>query len=88
MPDRYSSFPAAPFGPAGAFFAVAPNDVANLGYITTGVYVGGAGDIALADPLTGAAVVFKAVPAGSILPVRTARVLATGTTATFIVGLA
>ena len=40
MPDRYSSFPAAPFGPAGAFFAVTPNDGAELAYLTTGLYIG------------------------------------------------
>lgn len=88
MPDRYSSFPAAPFGPAGAFFAITPNDGAELAYVTTGLYVGGAGDVSVADPVTAVPVTFKAVPGGSILPVRTARVLATGTTATFIVGLA
>ncbi|MCM2505103.1 hypothetical protein NDN16_15640 [Aureimonas altamirensis] len=88
MPDRYSSFPAVPFGPAGAFFAITPNDGAALAYVTTGLYVGGGGDVAVADPVTSSPVTFKAVPAGSILPIRTVRVLATGTTATFIVGLA
>lgn len=88
MPDRYSNCAAEPFGPAGAYFAVTPNDSTLLPFVTTGLFVGGAGDVSVVDPVTASPVVFKAVPAGSILPIRTARVLATGTTATFIVGLA
>ena len=86
--DAYSSASAGPSGPAKNIFAVAPNDGADLPFVTTGLYVGGAGDVSVLDITSKKAVLFKAVPAGSILPIRVARVRATGTTATNIVGLA
>lgn len=49
------------------------------------VYVGGAGNITLFTG--GAAILFTAVPVGSILPVAGTRVNATGTTATALVAL-
>jgi len=76
---------------SGATRAVTPNDSADLALGTCrALYVGAAGDISI-DDLTGEAagesVVFVGVTAGSILPVQTARVNATGTTATSIVAL-
>lgn len=75
-------------GPANRLFAVVPSDTADLPFVTTGLYVGNGGDIAVKDRSTGSTIVFKNVPAGSGLPIRVARVLATSTTATDIVGLA
>ncbi|KAA0971072.1 hypothetical protein FPY71_11545 [Aureimonas fodinaquatilis] len=86
--DRFASAAVKEFAPATAVFAVTPHDVNELAYVTNGIYVGGAGDIVLVDKTSGTAVTFKAVPAGSILPVRTAKINATSTTATHIVGLA
>lgn len=51
-----------------------------------GVYVGGAGDVSLND-VHGTTVVFKGVPAGSILPILTTAVNSSGTTATNLLGL-
>lgn len=75
--------------PAGSGAAVTPNDSNTLGYWARALYVGGAGDIKMdvIDPVTrkAAAVTFTAVPAGTILPWKTNKVYATGTTATSIV---
>lgn len=76
-------------GPADTFLAVTPSDSANFAQ-ARGLYVGVSGDVAaVSRSLTGVetAVVFKNVGAGTLLPVRTRRVNATGTTATSIVAL-
>jgi hypothetical protein len=68
-------------------FAITPNDGADQPEITRAIYVGVGGTIAVwmrfnATPLT-----FINVPSGTILPVKVIRVLATGTTATNLIGL-
>lgn len=82
-------YPDGPVGSASAAAAVVPsdaNDVTLNGYYSRGLYVGGAGDVAvtMAD---GSVVTFAAVPAGTLLPVQASRVMATNTTATSIVAL-
>jgi hypothetical protein len=77
------------FAPAGAAAVVVPSDVTTNDATArpcTGIYVGVAGNVAvqMAGNDTGS-VVFPAVPAGAILPVRAVRVYATGTTATSMV---
>lgn len=66
--------------------AVTPSDATNF---TEGachaIYVGGAGNITAV--VNGAAVLFTAVPVGTILPVRATRVNSTATTATAMVAL-
>jgi hypothetical protein len=51
------------------------------------VYVGGAGDITCRLMGDNADVVFKAVPVGTLLPIRAQYIRATGTTATLMIGL-
>lgn len=67
--------------------AVTPSDSATL---TNGaclaLYIGVAGNVALVTS-QGTTVTFVGLNAGSILPVRTNKVLATGTTATSILAL-
>ena len=58
----------------------------NFSRETNALYVGSDGDVAVVF-LAGGAVVFKAVKAGTVLPVRAIRVNATDTNATDIVGL-
>jgi hypothetical protein len=86
--DQYSSAPVSADGPANRAFSIVPNDGTDLEYVTTALYVGGAGDISLVSRAGGAPVILKAVPVGTILPIRVSRVRATGTTATNLVGLA
>ena len=67
--------------------AVTPSDSTDLTYSTCrAIYVGGDGNVSLVDG-NAATIVFTGVTAGSILPVQTARVNATGTTATSIIAL-
>lgn len=68
-------------------FAVTPNDSTDLTTPARALYVGGAGNIALVCTRGGPTVSFVGVAAGTVLPVFTYRVLATGTSATNIVAL-
>jgi hypothetical protein len=54
--------------------------------VFTRLYIGGAGDVAVVTE-NGNTVTFKAVPVGTQLEIRVKQVLATGTTATYIVGM-
>ena len=49
------------------------------------LYVGGAGNVAVVTE-GGTTVTFTAPPVGTILPIRTKKVMATNTTATLLVG--
>ena len=86
MSDRFSSHGAGLESPASHAFAVTPSDASDLAETTRALYVGATGDIALVMK-SGAAVTLTNVLAGSVLAVRAARVMATGTTAQDIVGL-
>ena len=67
--------------------AVTPNDSTDLSLGTCrAIYVGGDGNISIVDG-AGSTVVFSGLTAGSILPVQTARINATATTATTLVAL-
>lgn len=54
--------------------------------VFTRLYIGGAGDVAVVTE-NGDTVTFKAVPVGTQLDIRVRQVKATGTTATYIVGM-
>jgi hypothetical protein len=51
------------------------------------LYVGGAGDVAVRMVADGAVLTLKGVPGGTLLPIQVDRVMATNTTATFMLGL-
>lgn len=72
--------------PAVGGFAVTPNDVADLPFLTRALYVGGAGALQVTLK-NGDIVTLSGALAGSYHPVRASRVWSTGTTATLIVGL-
>ena len=72
--------------PALRIFAVTPSDSVDFSRSCRALYIGGDGDVSLVTP-AGDTATFVGLTAGSILPVRTARVNATATTATNIVGL-
>ena len=72
---------------ANSAAAVTPSDTTNLASgFTRAIYVGGTGDLAVVM-IDGTTVTFKAVPAGTLLPVAVTRVNSTGTSATNIVAL-
>jgi len=66
---------------------VTPHNDNDLPNASRAIYVGGTGDLSVVMVNGGAAVVFKNVVSGSLLPIRAARVRATDTTATDIVCL-
>ena len=73
---------------SGACRAITPADGADfdaLG-VCRAIYVGGTGDISI-DDIGGETIVFVGVQGGSVLPVQTSIVNATGTTATNLVAL-
>ncbi len=86
--DPYAPNAASAAGPAQRLFSVVPDDGTDLPFVTTAVYVGSTGDLAVLDRASGQTVVFRNLSGGTGLPIRVARVLATGTTAGDIVGLA
>ena len=87
MADRFASNATAANGPATHAFAITPDDANDISEPTRGLYTGTGGAIALIT-LSGASIIFTEVPAGAVLPLRVTRVLATGTTATALIGLA
>lgn len=86
--DPYFSNAPTADGPANRIFTVVPSDSLDLAFVTTGVFVGQGGDLAVQDRSSGETVVFRNLADGTGLPIRVARVLATGTTAGQIVGMA
>lgn len=86
MSDRFPSRDNV-IAPASRSIDITPNDGVTLPEPTRGLYVGGGGAlrVLMADDTTERT--FLGVQAGSWLPFRVARVFATGTTATGIVGL-
>jgi hypothetical protein len=86
MPDRFSSNIPSLTSPATHGFTVTPSDTIDLFEVTRAIYVGSGGALAV-RLLSGQTVTFAGVSAGSILPLRADRVVATGTTAGSIVGL-
>lgn len=79
-------------GSAEEYVAVTPSDTTdfmgagNKFRLTRGIYVGGAGNVAVVDG-RGDAVTFSGAVAGSVIPVRCKRVNSTNTTATNLVAL-
>jgi hypothetical protein len=70
--------------PARGAVQVTPSDQNELNFISTRLWIGGGGSVAvtLAD---GSSCTYFCVPAGSYLTIRARRVLATGTSATDII---
>ena len=86
MPSPYREH--GPMAPAQGAIAVTPHDTTELSKKPTrALFVGVGGDVALKLTDDTAAVTFKNVPSGTILPVGCYLVLSTGTTATNILAL-
>jgi len=83
---RYTGRADAISAPAQRGFAITPSDVADLAAETRGLWVGASGDLVLVLA-SGDQVTLAGAVGGSVLPLRVARVKATGTTATQLVGL-
>lgn len=88
--DPFASFSDTVTAPSRHGAAITPSDTADLASVPKAIYVGGGGDIAVIGvdaPANATGIIFKAVPAGTTLPFRARRVLATGTTATNLLAL-
>jgi len=72
--------------PATGGETVTPHDTNELTYISRGIWVGVAGNVALAMA-DGTTITLVGVAAGTLLPVRAKRVNSTNTTATTMVAL-
>lgn len=86
MSDAFANTQPSLSGPASAAFTVTPSDTADLSTLPRALYVGGDGNLTVIMQ-GGQTVTLTAVAAGTLLPLRVRRVLATGTSATAIVGL-
>lgn len=73
--------------PARKAFAITPSDSAVIEGATRGVWVGGAGNLAVLMVNDSSAITFSGVPAGTLLPIQVQKVMSTNTTATLIVGV-
>ena len=67
-------------------FNVTPNDSTDFEQFTRGIYVGVTGNLAI-HTVRGSILTFVGLASGIIHPIRVRRVLATGTTATSIIGV-
>ena len=85
MSDPFTSYSAGITDPATMAFAVSPSDTIDLAQITRALNVAQSGLVQVQTSGGSTATVF--IAAGIAFPIRAARVLATGTTASGIVGL-
>ncbi|WP_209426783.1 hypothetical protein [Pararhodobacter sp. SW119] len=86
MQDDFRRHETSLTAPAERAEAIVPSDSAELPRATRAIYVGGAGDLRV-RMISGEAVTFAGMQAGMSYPLRLRQVLATGTTATGLVGL-
>lgn len=86
MTDKFQNSDPSLVSPASSAFPITPSDSTDLAINTRCIYVGVTGNITL-NMYDGSSVTFSNVPAGFILPVRAKRILATGTTATSLIGM-
>lgn len=86
MPDNFSRHQSGLTSPARDAAAITPSDATALPSTVRGLYIGGAGTLRV-RMLSGAVVDFPDVLGGAVYPIRVSQVMATGTTATGIVGL-
>lgn len=86
--DSFRGFTPTPAGPFRRAVVPAKSDTEDLPNVTCALYVGDDGkDVRVILQNDASAVTFSAVRAGTLLPVRARRVLATGTTSTALVAL-
>ncbi|WP_086606502.1 spike base protein, RCAP_Rcc01079 family [Erythrobacter donghaensis] len=74
--------------PAGNCFAIVPSDTVDLPVNAKAIYIGSGGNLVVLAMNAAAPVTLRNTIAGSILDIRVRRILATGTTAQDLVGLA
>jgi hypothetical protein len=86
MTDSFRTHTRSLTSPPEHALAILPDDAGELPQVTRALYVGGAGDLRV-TMRGGETVTFAGVAGGTLIPVRASRVLASGTTASGILGL-
>ncbi|WP_425041412.1 spike base protein, RCAP_Rcc01079 family [Primorskyibacter sp. S187A] len=86
MSDDFATHQPSLTSPAAAAAEITPSDAQPLPNVTRAIYVGGAGDLRV-TLVNGDIVTLSGAQAGMVYPLRVRQVMATGTTATAIVGL-
>lgn len=84
--DKFSDYPTSLTAPARDAAPVSPSDSLDLAVLPRALYVGQGGHLSLRFA-GGQVAVLENVPAGTILPIRSVGVNATGTTASGLVAL-
>ena len=85
MVDTFINYTPSLESPAANLFEVAPDDAADLPFVTRGLNVSSSGTVRITTLGGDEATVY--IAAGIIFPVRVRRVFASGTTATSIVAM-
>lgn len=86
MKDDFASYQTGLTAPATAAEIITPSDTDDLEFVTRALYVGESGDVNVTLK-SGDTVLLRNLQAGVFYPLRVSYVLATGTTATDIIGL-
>lgn len=74
--------------PGAKLVSITPSDSTDLSSLgIRGLWVGGAGNIAVVAGNDAAAVTLVGVPAGTLIPIKPKKIMSTNTTATDIVGI-
>ncbi|MGJ8582979.1 MAG: spike base protein, RCAP_Rcc01079 family [Marinosulfonomonas sp.] len=84
--DQFKDFPATLTSPATSAIEIAPNDTVPLAAVSRAIYVGQTGDV-VAEMQSGQVVTFQNVQSGTILAVRTLKILQSGTTAAGLIAM-
>lgn len=84
--DTFRNFGRSLVSPPEQGAPILPSDSETLGHVTRALWIGGGGDLRL-RMVGGGEVTLAGVVPGSLIPIRAVQVLATGTTASAIVGL-
>lgn len=83
--DTFSDHSTGLTGPVSAAEHITPSNSTDLSHVTRALYIGGSGDVQV-TLAKGQTVTLAAAAGGAFYPLRITRVLATGTTATGLVG--
>lgn len=83
--NPYAHYSGAPGGPAHQAYAIVPGPT-DLPIVTSAIYVGSGGDVAIKPLRSDVIVTYRNVPSGAYLTIRAQRVLSQGTTASDLVG--
>ena len=87
MADVFENLTESITAPGNNLVSITPSDSTDRPQVSRGIYVGGAGNLVVTPAAGGSNVTFVAVPAGTVLPIRVSRILATSTTATSLINL-